>query len=101
MTRHTIAATVRGITFRIRAEWSNPAAPVQIEAEDGYAWHDTGDTVGDWTPAEPDAPAITAGDFTSTAAAAAIAGVVLCHFDHPRWAEIPEAAIIARAIVED
>ena len=101
MPRHTIAATVRGITFKIRADWSNPAAPVEIEADDEFEWHDTGDTVGDWTPADPDAPTLTAGDFTSAAAAAAIAGVVQAHFDFPRWAPLTDAAIIAAATVED
>ena len=101
MTRHTITATVRGIEFRIRADWNDPASPVQIEAEDGFAWHDTGDTVGDWTPTELDAPQIVSGGFSSTAAAAAIAGVVLAHFDHPRWQTIPESDIVAAAIVEE
>lgn len=102
MTRHTIAATVRGITFRIRADWTNPSDPVQIEAEDELgAWHDTGDTVGDWTPENDDAPSITAGNFTSAAAAAAIAGIVQCHFDHPRWTTLPDAAIVAAASVEN
>ena len=100
MTRHTITATVRGIEFRIRADWSNPESPVQIEAEDGFAWHDTGDTVGDWTPADDDAPRLVAGGLNSSAAAAAIAGVVQCHFDHPRWSPLPDADIVAAATVE-
>ncbi len=98
MTRQTIATTIRGIEFRIRADWRDPAAPVEIEAEDGYAWHDTGDTVGDWSE---DAPAIDAPHLPSPAAAAAIAGIVQGFFCHPRWPALADAAIVAAATVED
>jgi hypothetical protein len=98
MTSQTIAATIRGIEFRIRADWSDPAAPVQIEAEEGYAWHDTGDTVGDWSE---DTPAIDAPHLPSPAAAAAIAGIVQVFFCHPRWPALSAGAIVAAAPVED
>ena len=96
-----ISATIRGIEFRIRADWNDPASAVRIESEDGFDWQDTGDTVGDWTPADLDAPRLVSGGFSSSAAAAAIAGVVLAHFDHPRWQTIPEASIVAAATVKE
>ena len=101
MTRRTIAATVRSIEFRIRADWDNPGCPVEIESEDGFGWHDTGDTVGDWTPADLDAPRLDGRGFSSTAAAAAIAGVVQSCFDHPRWMSLSDRDVIAAATVED
>ena len=53
------------------------------------------------TPADLDAPRLDGRGFSSTAAAAAIAGVVQSCFDHPQWMSLSDRDVIAAATVED
>lgn len=110
MTRHTIAAHVRGFRFALRADWADHACAVEIDASaavdapPGYEWQETGDVVGDWVadiaplplavyfananlprPMSPTAVAV---------AVSALAGHVRAHFDD--WEEFDDAT--ARAI---
>ena len=112
MTRHTIAADVRGYRFALRADWSDPDSEVEIDASasvdapEDMEWQETGSSVGDW--GEPDALPLSlvvdgrdAGMSPGSVAnaAAALAGSVSAHFDDWRAPDLTAAAVLAAATI--
>lgn len=112
MTRHTIAATVRGLRFALRADWSDPASEIEIDAgasvdaPDGLEWQETGETVADC--GDPDAlplalvvqgreVGMAPGAIANAAAALAVAASV--HFDDWRAPDLTAAAVLAAATI--
>ena len=91
MARQTISAEIRGHVFMIRADWSDPESPVEIENQ-GYGWELTGDLVAEYLR-----------DITSPAdlALRAVVATIQCHFDDCDSEDLSPLKILSAAVLEE
>jgi hypothetical protein len=113
LTRHTIAADVRGFRFALRADWSDPDSEVEIDASasvdapEDMDWQETGCVVSDWNEDPHDLPPSLAAEAAACGlsgralerAAMALAGSVSAHFDDWRAPDLTAAAVLAAATI--